>query len=120
MSDAAVASLIAAVGVVLAATIPALVNVSRRTKQMYSELTPNGGASVKDAVDRIEHRVGRIEAWNDQHELRDTVFEEYVHREMRKITTKFASVTGDVETRAEWAEAAADDLEGRTHPPGTT
>jgi len=75
-------AVVTAFGLIVGGTLPVLIGTSRRTKEMHSELTPNGGASIKDSISRIEARIGRIEAWNDQHELRDTIFQEYVHKKL--------------------------------------
>lgn len=112
----AVAAIITALGLILASVIPAMVNVSRRTKDMHAELTSNGGSSIKDGVDRIEQRVARIEAWNDQHEIRNTVFEEYVHDRINVILHKVTTAAGMASLRNEVAEKNDADARDRSSP----
>lgn len=68
MSDAVLIALIAAVGGLLSAILVELIRARKNTARVVSEVTPNGGSSIKDAVGRIEVQVREIRA--EQGEIR--------------------------------------------------
>lgn len=41
--------------------------VEARVNRMYREMKPNGGSSLRDAIDRIERKQDRIESKIDDH-----------------------------------------------------
>ena len=73
---------------VLAAVVPVLVvqavqvwqNVrSNRTQRAACEqLVPNGGASLRDAVDRLEHKVDKLHDRHDHLQSRITLIEDHI------------------------------------------
>lgn len=60
MSDAVVISLISAVGLILSGVLVELIRARKRQDKMVAEVSPNGGGSIRDAVDRIEKQVDRV------------------------------------------------------------
>lgn len=75
-------------GTVLAAVVPVLivqavqvwqqVRASKAAKSSAAELRPNGGASLRDAIDRLEHKVDRLHDRHDHLSGRITLIEDYV------------------------------------------
>ena len=73
---------------VLAAVVPVLVvqavqvwqNVrsNRNQRAACEQLVPNGGASLRDAVDRLEHKVDRLHDRHDHLSGRITLIEDHI------------------------------------------
>lgn len=49
------------------------------------EFSPNGGGSLRDAIDRTEKNVERLSSTFAAHVVRDDKFEEYVHTRMHEL-----------------------------------
>lgn len=60
MSDAVLVAIVSAVALVLSGVLVELIRARKRQEQVVKEVTPNGGGSFRDAVDRIETTVDRV------------------------------------------------------------
>lgn len=75
-------------GAVLAAVIPVLVvqavqvwqsvRASKQSKATVEQLRPNGGSSLRDAVDRMERKVDRMHDRHDTLAERIYLLEDYI------------------------------------------
>ena len=73
---------------VLAAVVPVLlvqtvqvwqaVQARKQHKSTAEQLRPNGGASLRDAVDRLEHKVDRLHDRHDHLSGRITLIEDHI------------------------------------------
>jgi len=85
-----VIALDAATGTVLAAVIPVVIiqtvqlwqgrKVRQETRQTAEQYKPNGGSSLRDAVDRVETAVRRLHDRHDRLAERITLIEDHVTR----------------------------------------
>lgn len=55
-----IAAIVAAIGAVSAAIVAGIRKMFKSISEYLSELKPNGGASIKDQVNRLEKRVDDI------------------------------------------------------------
>lgn len=60
MSDAVVIAVISAVGLILSGVLVELIRARKRQDKVVAEVSPNGGGSIRDAVDRIEKQVDKV------------------------------------------------------------
>ena len=84
----AVLALDVATGAVLAATLPVLIvqsvsvwqtrQVRKQTKQTVEQYRPNGGTSLRDAIDRSEQMLRRLHDRHDHLAERVSVIEDHV------------------------------------------
>lgn len=80
MTDAAttlvaIAAALTAIGVILRYLRRAwrsIMRVHHTVEAVAAEFRPNGGSSLRDAIDRIERRVHAVEAFCDEIRKRDT------------------------------------------------
>jgi cytochrome c-type biogenesis protein CcmH/NrfG len=85
-----VIALDAATGTVLAAVIPVVIiqavqlwqgrKVRQETRQTAEQYKPNGGSSLRDAIDRLEQMVRRLHDRHDTLAERITLIEDHVTR----------------------------------------
>jgi hypothetical protein len=60
MSDAVIISVISAVGLIMSGVLVELIRARHRQDKVVKEVSPNGGGSIRDAVDRIEKTVDKV------------------------------------------------------------
>ncbi len=53
-------AVISAVGVIMSGVLVELIRARKRQDKVVAEVTPNGGGSIRDAVDRIEKTVDKV------------------------------------------------------------
>ena len=62
-----VAAIVAAIGVIWRQAVRPVISAARRIERALEavdkELRPNGGSSLRDAVNRIDNRTAALEAW---------------------------------------------------------
>jgi hypothetical protein len=80
VTDAATALVAIAAGLTAAGVIlrylrrawASIMRVHHTVERVAAEFQPNGGSSLRDAIDRIERRVDNVEAFCDEIRQRDT------------------------------------------------
>jgi len=60
VSDAVIISVISAVGLIMSGVLVELIRARHRQDKVVKEVSPNGGGSIRDAVDRIEKQVDKV------------------------------------------------------------
>lgn len=89
-------------------------------ERMYAEFSPNGGGSLRDAVDRVEDKVHSILEWQDDHSADDTVqftqvrenasaTDAYVHQRMHDVLNELTKINLRLHNME---KAAADEASG--------
>lgn len=57
----AAAAVLVASGVIWRGVLVPVLRFARKVELMLKELTPNGGSSLRDAIDRVEKRLDAVE-----------------------------------------------------------
>jgi hypothetical protein len=69
-----VAAVVIAIGVIYRGVVRPVIRYARRVestiKAVDSQFRPNGGSSLRDAVDRIDARTSSLEAWRESVDTR--------------------------------------------------
>lgn len=89
-------------------------------ERVYAEFTPNGGGSLRDAVDRLEDQQGQMLQWQADHVADDLrqfgsiredakTLDEYVHRRMHDILGELARMKAEDALRAAGVEIPKSD-----------
>lgn len=55
-----IAALVAAIGGIAAVIKTGLKRILKKVENMLAELKPNGGSSIKDQINRLDHRIDEI------------------------------------------------------------
>ena len=89
ISDPVLIAIISALGLILSGVLVEAVRTRRRTDAVLSSVTPNGGASLRDAVDRIGRQVEAIGAEQNRHGARLATVEAILNERRRDTGMRY-------------------------------